>query len=79
MINVANFLCCLFVDIFPDRLEKCTSSLCFYLCGDIFESLFEDIETPIYLFICDDERWLDTYRFRTIESTTDEDTPLEEF
>ncbi len=72
------FLCCLFMNIFSDRLEKCTSSLFFYLCGDIFECLFEDIEPPIYIFVADDERWLDTDSFGTIESTTDEDSSFEE-
>ena len=64
------------MNIFSNRLKKSRSSLFFDLRVHEFESLFEYIETLVDLFIRDDDRWFDTDRLGTIESSSYEDSAL---
>ena len=62
--------------IFSNSFKKSRSSLFFDLRVHKFKSLFENIETLIDLLIRDDDRWFDTDRLGTIESSSYEDSAL---
>ena len=66
------------MDIVSDSIEECGFTMFFDLSVDIFQRLFEDLQSTIDLFIAYDDRWFDTDRLGTIESTTYEYSPLEE-
>lgn len=54
-------------------------SLSLYLSVDELKCLLEYGESLVYGLIVDDNRWFDADSLCTIESTSDQDTALEEF
>ena len=61
-IILTKILCCLFMDVFFDLIEKCTLPFSLNLSRDELKCLLEDRESLIDCRIVDHKWWLDADR-----------------